>query len=703
MKFANFSSPAPREREAMGNGLSLRQRLLLFFAAIAVGGVVSVVGGLWLGFQHSGLPETQSAFVTAGAVASFGIIGIAAWVWLLFDENVGRALDRLAAGMRAQAHADGAGTFDAAPGRYLGDLGPAATALTDALAETRDALAEAVERETTRLKEEKARLEALLSDVPAGVLLCSGAHQLVFYNGPATDILGAGAAPGLDRKVFDALREAPLMHAYERLVAAGDAEAVSDLLVATRDGARVLSGRMRLLEGGSAPGYVLTLRDVTGDLAAHAGRDRLLEEIFDRIRRPAANLQTVIGVLAEDAGSEALNAALLQEVGTLAASVKELADRYDAARGSWAALPSTRSADLVDGFRARAEAAGVAVKAEADDLILRCDGFETVALLAGFARRLKAAGIAGAVTLRLVEDGAGAMIELGWTGPALTVGMLEDWLAGPLDPAAGEATGRAVLTSHATECWPEAEDGRAAILLPIREARRAGARVAAIARQVVYDFDLLLKPPAAELAATPLGDLIYVVFDTETTGLLPEAGDEIVQIAGLRLVNGRRIQGEVLDMLVDPGRPIPPGATAVHGISDRMVAGAPGIAEALTRFHRFAEGAVLIAHNAPFDMTFLKRREAEIGQAFDHPILDTVLLSAVVYGQTESHSLDALAARLGITIPEEARHTAIGDTIATAEAFLKLLPMLKGKGIVTFGDVLTEVRKHGRLLRDLNA
>ncbi len=112
---------------------------------------------------------------------------------------------------------------------------------------------------------------------------------------------------------------------------------------------------------------------------------------------------------------------------------------------------------------------------------------------------------------------------------------------------------------------------------------------------------------------------------------------------------------------------------------------------------------MLVAHNAPFDMEFLRRHEAAIGARFDNPMLDTVLLSAVVFGQLETHSLDALTHRLGITIPEEARHTALGDTVATAEAFLRLLPMLKAKGVETFGDVLTEVRKHGRLLKDLNA
>jgi DNA polymerase III subunit epsilon len=193
-----------------------------------------------------------------------------------------------------------------------------------------------------------------------------------------------------------------------------------------------------------------------------------------------------------------------------------------------------------------------------------------------------------------------------------------------------------------------------------------------------------------------------VVFDSETTGLNPRQGDELVQLAAVRIVNGRQVEGEVFDTLINPGRPIPAVATEVHGITDAMVADAPGVADVVRQFHKFAEGAVLIAHNAPFDMEFLRRLEGKIGLTFDMPVLDTVLLSAVIYGQHEVHSLDALTHRLGITIPEEARHTAIGDTVATADAFLKLVPMLAGRGLATFGTVLTEVRKHGRLLNDLN-
>ncbi|MDH3265103.1 MAG: 3'-5' exonuclease, partial [Paracoccaceae bacterium] len=159
---------------------------------------------------------------------------------------------------------------------------------------------------------------------------------------------------------------------------------------------------------------------------------------------------------------------------------------------------------------------------------------------------------------------------------------------------------------------------------------------------------------------------------------------------------------EEFESLVNPGRTIPAAATVVHHVTDEMVANAPRIEEVGRRFHRFAAGAVLVAHNAPFDLEFLRRHERGIGHRFDHPVLDTVLLSAVVFGSHETHTLDALSERLGIVIPEDARHTAMGDTLATTEAFLKLLPMLKAKGMETFGEVVAEVRKHSRLLKDLN-
>ena len=101
-------------------------------------------------------------------------------------------------------------------------------------------------------------------------------------------------------------------------------------------------------------------------------------------------------------------------------------------------------------------------------------------------------------------------------------------------------------------------------------------------------------------------------------------------------------------------------------------------------------------------MAFLRRFEGEASVTWDHPILDTVLLSAIVFGTTEDHTLDALCKRLDIDIPADQRHTALGDARVTAQALVKLIPLLNGLGLVTLSDVIAESRKHGRLLKDLN-
>jgi DNA polymerase-3 subunit epsilon len=691
--------------------LSLRLRVFLFFAGLAAGNVAALVAGLVFGFERLGQPDALDGFIIGGVVAGFVIVGLIVAVWFLFDENVAKPIERLAGGMRARTHAEVAADLDQNAGRYLGDLAPAAAAVTQHLAETRSALTEAVQRETTRLAQEKERLEALLSDVPVGVLLCTADHQLVFYNGQAVDLLGGAHAPGLDRRVFDYLHQAPVAHAYARLMETDDPDAASDLLCATVADGKVLAARMRLLSEGedhhvtARPGYVLTLRDVSGDMRAHAQREQLMDELFDRIRRPAAALQSLIGVLTADDGPQGaardrVREAARAEAGLLSGAIHTLFERHEQNRVDWWPLSMIRASDLGEAVRARVEAAGGQVLSVTAGLMLRCEGFEMVAFLAALLGRLEGRSD---FRLEITEEGAGALIALEWQGPPVPIAELERWLDAPLEVGMADVTGRRVLVTHATEIWPEVlNDGRARLCVPLREARRVSKRPKPVPRAVVYDFDLLSRARDAEVADTPLERLTFVVFDTETTGLLPTEGDEIVQIAAVRIVNGRRVETEVFDTLVNPGRRIPPGSTEVHGISDAMVADAPDIVEVGRKFHKFAEGAVLVAHNAPFDMEFLRRKEVAIGQNFDNPILDTVLLSAVVFGQSESHSLDALTHRLGITIPEEARHTAIGDTVATADAFLKLLPALKARGLTTFGEVVDEVRKHGRLIKDLN-
>jgi DNA polymerase-3 subunit epsilon len=210
-------------------------------------------------------------------------------------------------------------------------------------------------------------------------------------------------------------------------------------------------------------------------------------------------------------------------------------------------------------------------------------------------------------------------------------------------------------------------------------------------RPVFYDFDLFAVKPPADIAATPLRELTFTVLDTETTGLYPSIGDEIVSIGAVRIVNGRILDNDPFDELVHPGRPIPAESTAIHGIADVDVAGKPDICTIIPRFARYAEGSVLVGHNVAFDMRFLRIKESRCGVRFDMPVLDTFLLSSVLNEHQESHGLDALAARLGITF--EGRHTAYGDALVTARIFRVLMEMAGEAGYRTLGEVLEACRK----------
>ncbi len=210
-------------------------------------------------------------------------------------------------------------------------------------------------------------------------------------------------------------------------------------------------------------------------------------------------------------------------------------------------------------------------------------------------------------------------------------------------------------------------------------------------RPEVYDFDLFAaREPDAELSERRLVDLSYTVFDTETTGLEPAAGDEIIQIGAARIVAGKLRREDCFEQLVDPQRDVPAASIPIHGIAPEALVGAPTIDAVLPAFYAYAGDTVLVAHNASFDMRFFELKQQRTGVRFEQPVLDTLLLSAVVHPQQASHRLEDIAARFGV--PVLGRHTALGDALLTAEIFVRMLPLLAERGIRTLGQALEASR-----------
>lgn len=162
------------------------------------------------------------------------------------------------------------------------------------------------------------------------------------------------------------------------------------------------------------------------------------------------------------------------------------------------------------------------------------------------------------------------------------------------------------------------------------------------------------------------------VFDIETTGLDPRKGHRIIEIAGVRIENGK-ITDKTFESLVNPERPIPPEARQINGIGDADVNAAPTIMSVLPEFLAFAQGSILVAHNAAFDMGFLEcEKEFCWGYVELPECFCTMRLSQSLYPTAFRHNLDVLSERFGIPLPQ-GRHRALPDVLQTATILLKMI------------------------------
>ncbi|MGN0341294.1 MAG: PolC-type DNA polymerase III [Roseburia sp.] len=184
----------------------------------------------------------------------------------------------------------------------------------------------------------------------------------------------------------------------------------------------------------------------------------------------------------------------------------------------------------------------------------------------------------------------------------------------------------------------------------------------------------------------------YVVFDIETTGFSPFV-NKIIEIGAVKVVNGTIT--DRFSTFVNPQVPIPFHIENLTSINDEMVMDAPTIEQALPQFMEFSAGSVMVAHNADFDMSFIKHGCEELGIDYDFTIADTVSLARMLLPQLNRFKLDTVAKAVNANLDNH--HRAVDDAACTAEIFVRFIEMLQQRNIET----LDQVNEEGRVSKEM--
>lgn len=578
----------------------------------------------------------------------------------------------------------------------------------------------AVSRAKHQVEEEKELLAELMSELPVGVIICNDQGHILLYNKQAVRLLvedcsrPEGGDPdggrhfiGLGRSITDVIDESLISHAVDEIqfkLDRGESPVLSQFVVTSCEEA--------LLRVEAAPilnqqrrfnGFILLVRDITVQLKDDSQATSLLQSLTRSLRTSLASIRTAIETIIEfpdmDAQQqERFQKIIHQEAVNLSRVLEETAGDYSRYVKSHWPLVSVSGHDLAASLRRKAQQKlGLAMDADAGQMEcwIQIDSYAFILVLLFLLRQVQQHIGVDRFSLRMGLQDCLTSIDLVWSGAAVEQTRIRQWESQMLTVERDSLplTVADVLSHHQAEIWSysDTRENRSylRIVLPAGDSCRpetiGGLTILPGSRPEYFDFDLFHQPGQTPvLDNRSLAELAYTVFDTETTGLNPRAGDEIIAIGAVRIVNGRLLQDEKFEQLIDPRRPVPSESIRVHGIQPEMLKGQPTIETVLPLFHRFCQDTVLVAHNAAFDMQMLKMKEARTGVQFIHPVLDTLLLSAVVHPAQQDHSIEAMARRLGIVITD--RHTALGDALSTARLFLKLIPLLAARGIVSLKD-----------------
>jgi len=183
---------------------------------------------------------------------------------------------------------------------------------------------------------------------------------------------------------------------------------------------------------------------------------------------------------------------------------------------------------------------------------------------------------------------------------------------------------------------------------------------------------------------TPIAELEFTVLDTETTGVNPREGHQIIEVGMAKYSGGRIV--DTFDRLIRPTRPLSAEALAVHKITPEQLDGAPPMAESVDDIRGFIGETVITAHNAQFDMTFIHTALAGLGEPLlENWTIDTIHLSSALWPDMQCHCLKCMALRLDL--PHQGTHRALEDVYATVDLLDRILAEMEKRGKTTLDDL----------------
>lgn len=549
-------------------------------------------------------------------------------------------------------------------------------------------------------------LEAILRELKEAVVVCDPTARILLYNSAAERLFHNTEAMRLGQSLYMVCTRSPIEHTLRMLKYRavdmdrfGIEETDARFVCATVDDAMLLNCHMNRLDSDTCQGclFVLTFEDITRQISEEGRQGYLLEKMIKSLRAPLTNLNAAAENLKNypDMAPEVrtqFEDIIIRESEELTLRFESVAKESTKITTIQWPLFDVYSADLIGCVARRfKEVDGIEVIMTGVPLWLYADSHSLMLVLENLVQFVRESRNITEVDMEALLGDRRVYIDIIWKGVPIPQAAVDSVLEMSLPDSFAGITVADVLARHDSEIWSQKHrlDGYSILRIPVPNSPRQWEEPPETLpeRQVFYDFSLVEASRApGEMAGQPLSSLHYVVFDTETTGLRPSEGDEILYIAAVRIVNGRILSGERFERLIKPHNPIPKSSLPFLDITEEMVADEPPVEIVLPQFISFVEDGVLVAHNGTFDMNFFQLQADKLEVRFDNPILDTLLLSILVDEERSDFTLLNIGRWLGVEVAKS--HNPMDDCFATAQIFLKLLDLLKARGITTLGEAL---------------